>query len=129
MSQDRVRLKITPKNAKPNKVGCLHEWTVSVDVINLSAFPVTIEEVGFELETKEHMIQQPMESLNRGLLPIRLDSREALMILYPAKFLDDPRFAEVRTAYARCQCGTTRHGSSKALKQLVENAREKRQSE
>lgn len=126
LSKDAVRLKILPAHALPVGHGGAGEWTVSIEVINLSAFPVTVAEVGLELVTKEHLINTPTTTTNHGALPVRLEPREALTVLCYPDLKANPRLAEVHAAYARCQCGTVRYGNSPALKQLVREAGEKR---
>jgi hypothetical protein len=127
LSKDAVRLKILPAHALPVGHGGAGEWTLSIGVINLSAFSVTVDEVGLELVTKERLINTPTTTTNHGPLPVRLEPREALTVLcFPALKID-PRLAAVRAAYARCQCGTVCYGNSPALRQLVQRAREQKQ--
>jgi hypothetical protein len=122
MSKDRVRLKVTPAHALPVGRGRSGDWTLSIDVVNLSAFPVTVDEVGLELVTKQHLVNTPTTTANGGALPVRLEPREALTVLCYPELKLHPRLREVRAAYVRCQCGTVRYGTSPALKQLVREA-------
>ena len=126
LSKDAVRLKIVPAHALPVGHGGAGEWTLSIEVINLSAFAVTVDEVGLELVTKERLINTPTTTTNHGPLPVRLEPREALTVLCFPELKTDPRLGEVCVAYARCQCGTVRYGNSPALKQVVREAEEKR---
>ena len=127
LSKDAVRLRILPAHALPVGRGGPGKWTLSIEVVNLSAFAVTVDEVGLELVKKEHLINTPTTTTNHGALPVRLEPREALTVLCYPDLEANPRLAEVHAAYARCQCGTIRHGNSPALKQLVREAGEKRQ--
>lgn len=126
LSKDAVRLKILPAHALPVGRGGAGEWTLLIGVINLSAFAVTVDEVGLELVTKEHLINTPTTTTNHGPLPVRLEPREALTVLCFPGLKTHQRLAEVRAAYARCQCGTVRYGNSPALRQLVRAAGEER---
>lgn len=127
LSKDAVRLKILPAHALPVGHGGAGEWTLSIEVVNLSAFAVTVDEVGLELVTKEHLINTPTTTTNHGALPVRLEAREALTVLCYPDLKVNPRLAEVRAAYARCQCGTVRYGNSPALRQLVTRAKKRRE--
>jgi hypothetical protein len=119
LSQRRVRLSVIPKLTvlKPN--GALLSNSVdlnpdafpSIEVTNLSDFPVTIAEVGFSLigqEARAAMIPDPT-----SLLPKRLESRES-MTIRATKILGFPQHAE--RAYATTACKHTCYGDSPALK-------------
>ena len=126
LSKDAVRLKVLPAHALPVGHGGAGEWTLSIEVINLSAFPVTIGEVGLRLwGTKDRLTAlRPIVS-DGGPWPRRLESREAVTLIYDSEIRVHERLHEVRSAYAKTQCGTTRYGHSGALKQLVREAQER----
>lgn len=123
LRRDLVRLIVRPNYAIPCGPGGPGRDTLSIEVVNLSTFPVTIAEVGLELHDGKHMIDPQMRSTQRGRLPIRLDTRESLTVLWDADFLDDPAFKRVKKAYARCECGTKRYGRSPALAGFVSKSR------
>lgn len=125
LSKDKVRLLVRPAHAL--LVGGLNtgEWTISIEVINLSGFPLTVHDVGLEFRDGERLIAPDARTTQRGSFPVRLDSRESLTVLLPAESRHHERLGEVRRAFARCQCGTVRYGTSKALKQMISEASKK----
>jgi hypothetical protein len=118
LSQRRVRLKVVPKLAKAIGGGffsssrdALQDGLASVEVTNLSNFPVTISEVGFSLcgeVARAAIIPDPTT-----LLPKRLEPRESLDVR-ATKSAGFPKKAN--RGYATTQCGHTRYGDSPVLK-------------
>lgn len=127
LSKDDLRLKIVPANCLLFRMGVKNEWTLSIDVINLSSFPVTVEEVGLRLRSGDKLVIPATPTTNGKGLPQRLEPREALTIMFDSSISANPKLADVRKAYARCQCGSLRYGSGPALKQLINNAKSKSQ--
>lgn len=129
LSKDAVRLKVTPASAHTLwRDGSVSPEKLSIEVVNLSTFPVTVKEVGLECITKEGRNGRLVDlssTTNRGPLPVRLEPREALTVLWKGNPKAEPRLAEVRAAYACCQCGTVRYGSSPRLKQLIREAKKR----
>jgi len=119
MQRDKIRLKVTPHHAIP--VGSLENAPVNfgIEVINLSEFPVVIEDVGFQLADKCHGTLSPVPGLQpKGKLPLRVEPRTAYSKLFHLD-KDTIDWANVRCAYAQTQCGTTVTGTSPALKQII----------
>jgi hypothetical protein len=115
--QRRVRLKVVPKLSATRSGGffsserdVLPDGFACIEVTNLSAFPVTISEVGFSLIGEVGRAVIIPEPLN--LLPKRLESRESIDIR-ATRSAGFPRKA--RRGYATTQCGTTRSGDSIVL--------------
>jgi hypothetical protein len=92
----------------PNKLG--------IEVINLSAFAVTVLEVGFLLSgTTKRASETLPEVIDGKAWPRRLEAREAV-----STFLGQPndrRFA-VRAAYARLASGEIITGKGRVIRQL-----------
>ncbi len=115
--QRRVRLKVVPKLSATRGGGffssdrdVLPDGFACVEVRNLSAFPVTISEVGFSLDGevgRAVIIPTPL-----NFLPKRLESRQSIDVR-ATKIAGFPKNA--RRAYATTQCGTTRDGDSVVL--------------
>jgi hypothetical protein len=119
LSQRRVRLKVIPKSTTIRGSGFLSsnrdvmsdEWFACVEVINLSAFPVTIAEVGFSLEGEDGrsvIIPEPPT-----FLPKRLEPRESIDVR-ATRSAGFPKKA--RRAYAATQCDRICYGDSPVLK-------------
>lgn len=118
----RVKLRVTPKLATfyPSE-----EKTLCIEVVNLSAFPVTIGEIGFlsRWPTFRRPILRPI-TLNGGDFPRRLDSRSAFTA-HTTDLMNDPEtLSEIRCAFAKTDCGVLRKGNSGALKSIVRTARD-----
>ena len=117
--QRRVRLKVVPKLSARRGVGgllssdrdVLPDGFACIEVTNLSAFPVTIAEVGFSLvgEVGRGVIIPDPPSL----LPKRLEPRESIDIRV-TKYSGFPKRAH--RGYATTQCKHTRYGDSIVLK-------------
>jgi hypothetical protein len=106
MSQRWVRLVVRPASDVGMKMD-------RIEIVNLSSFPVTINEVGFCLTggavPRRFKISQPIMS-DGGNWPRRLQSREMATVGF------DPRDAihareKVCSVYARTSCGKTVQGS------------------
>lgn len=121
LNQRRVRLRVNPVHViTPNGM------MFGIEVVNLSTFAVTIEEVGFTIgrtiKTGRRMaIPQPIV-IDGQPWPRRLETHAAVTAYL------DPRQIErgeiVRRAYARTACGEARYGTSGALKQLRQAMRD-----
>jgi hypothetical protein len=113
MSQRRVRVRVTPAYVTTPEKSPLG---FSIEVINLSTFPITVAEVGFAVGRKSRAPVQRPQFLDGKSLPRRLEPREAISaMLGPADF---PMGIKVGDAYARTACGRTIYGSSPAGRQF-----------
>lgn len=76
-NRDRLKLRVTQSNAFDPRSG---KWMATgVSVINLSAFPVTIEEVGFHpTGNQDRFALFGGRTLSGEGLPARIESREAI---------------------------------------------------
>lgn len=113
VNRQHVKLQVTPVLgvAVPQGHPC-----VCVDVVNLSAFPVTITEIGFHRRDGKRysILDQP---LTNGMpLPQRLEPRESITAYFPPAI--DLRV--VTTAFARTSCGMVQDGDSANWKELRE---------
>lgn len=118
-SARRVRLRVATMRFKPISGG---EQQIGIDVVNLSAFEVTISGVGFELSsgaTIPFLNQWP----SNFKLPYRLDPRRKCTFPFPTGVEHSRPFADVIHAYARCEDDEVGIGDTELLRQLVRNAR------
>jgi len=119
MRRDKVRLKVVPKHVIPVGIIERAQLNFGLEVINMSEFPVVIEDVGFLLVDGRHGTLATVPGMeSNGKLPLRLEPRSSYSKLFyvDQKAID---WSEVRSAYARTQCGTEITGTSGALTQLV----------
>ena len=113
MNQRRVRVRVTPHFAMALDGQPLG---VTIEVINLSAFPVTMAEVGFSCGSGRVPIMLP-QVIGGGGLPVRMQPREALSVwLNPAEFTAPE--GKLGGAYVRTACGRVIYGNSPAGRQF-----------
>jgi hypothetical protein len=111
----RVRIRVIPKWA------LTADWTgLSIDVVNLSNFPVTITEVGFTLERGLSRLPRrvpiPSSAVMQGpTLPVLLQPREALDIVFSCEWVGS---LQIHEAYALTASGEIARGRSGALRQF-----------
>ena len=119
LDKSRLKLKVRPAHAIP--VGSADSnLTFCIEVTNLSAFAVTVREVGVLYKgTKERgCITQPV-LIDGGPWPRRLEPRSSVTVYgqQPGSSLE----RRIKTAYAKTECGVTKTGSSPALRQISRN--------
>ncbi len=112
----RTRLRVTPAwNFAEGFSG------MSIEVCNLSSFPVTIVELGFTLGKPRgplpHRMRIPEERIISGRQgPFRVGSRETASIIF---YVDNLEQYEITKAYARTSDGQIAFGTSGALRQFI----------
>lgn len=111
----RLRVLVKPEDIE---IRGDNERSFVIDVVNMSAFHVTVAEIGFMVGPKGHRFPIRAASSRQGeQLPQRLDPRESVGIhVYPYRIL--PLGADLRKAYARLASGEIVTGSSAALDEL-----------
>lgn len=88
--------------------------TISVEVINLSNFAVTINEVGLERQDKKRYVSiRPMS--NGKSLPQRLEARESITASFPLQGIDA---SVLGRAFAKTSCGEMAWGDSPSLNRI-----------
>jgi hypothetical protein len=118
-SRQRVRLRVRPTYATMLPTG---QSMFSIEVINLSAFPVTVFEVGFTIGRKG-VDSGPRLAVPRPLIvdgqpwPRRLESRDSVSVYFDHKEVLGGG-APIGKAYARTSCGEACYGTGPALKDL-----------
>lgn len=116
ISAKRLRVKIRPESVQ---IAGDHERSILIDVVNLSAFHVTVAEIGFLIgpQGRRYPIRTGQHRQG-GELPTRLDPRESVAVhVYPYRSLVIG--ADIRKAYAKLASGEIITGSSPALKELA----------
>jgi hypothetical protein len=110
----RVKLKVLPKHAIPVG-GADPSLRFCVAVTNLSAFPLTVNEVGVMFRgTDERGVFVHPVLLDGGPWPRRLESRSTVTVYgaRPGPIRGHP----IVCAYAETDCGNRKCGTSAALK-------------
>ena len=124
MNQRRVRMRVRPlfvSHMDGQPFGC------SIEVINTSTFPLTVEEVGFISGRGRLVVTSPIFMDGKGL-PRRLEPRESMSAMFgPREFGVPDR--TLGDAYARTACGCLFRGNSPAGRQFSQMMTEIAQSQ
>ncbi|MEZ2346875.1 hypothetical protein [Terriglobus sp. RCC_193] len=132
INQRRVKLRVVPKTAyfaRDRNAYLVHRDGMDsgemgcIEVINLSSFPVPIQEIGFTINGK--IGKNPRQAV---LQPITIDHQPFARILQPHQsvtgYFDCARLsADIGRAYARTDSDEVAYGSSPALRYLRQRAR------
>ena len=145
MSRTRVRLRVVPKLAwmidsqnfltadRPAR-GMEHSVRnrppdrVCIEIINLSAFPVTVSDVGFGRVSEPRGILFRPELSPGKTWPVRLESRECFTAYGAAGMTPHECTLKDAVAYATTDCGTTTYGSSPIFKDFVRSLKARKDS-
>ncbi len=120
LDRSRVKLRVRPMQAIP--VGAADpRFTFCIEVTNLSAFAVTVHDVGvFYKGTQNRGAYGNPVLLDGKPWPRRLEPRSSVTVYGqpPTRKSGHP----IKCAYARTECGVTQTGTSPALKALNHDA-------
>lgn len=111
LDRQRVKLSVIPAQSFLLPAG---DPAVTIDVVNMSAFPVVLSEIGFQIPGDKKAIT-PGPLLNGKPLPCRLEPRESVTAYFYLSGLDTRILCQ---AFARTSCGEVVYGDSPALAQL-----------
>lgn len=121
INKDRVRLKVCPVFGYTFGAPHLKEQYIGVEIINLSMFPVSINQAGFMLEntTQRAVILRPLTTQGAIYLPYKLPSREKITLYADYdSIMEDPIL--IKYAYCETECAILAKGKSKAIEQINE---------
>jgi hypothetical protein len=119
LNQRRVKLKVVPKIAYPvSHAGDIGPEMGCIEVTNLSAFPVTVRDIGFTIDGDPRKktraaILEPLVQ-DGGPWPRRLEARASVSLYFDWSHLK----RDIRKAYALTDCGEVAYGNSPALKSM-----------
>lgn len=117
VDKSRVKLRVRPSHAIPFG-GADERLKFAVEVTNLSAFPITISDVGVFFEgTNQRVLLADGVFSDNMRLPHRLESRSSFSVYSQIPYLKTRH--RLKSAYATTQCGVTRTGTSPALRQIA----------
>lgn len=112
----KVKLKITPTHVIPINMPMLNDINFGIEVLNLTNFQVTINEIGFLLKDGRKALVSA-SNFSTKAIPARLSLRESTTCYF--NIIDSGiNLSSIKTAYARTSCGVVATGTSDALKQL-----------
>lgn len=119
LDKTRVKLRVRPKHAIPFG-GMDERLTFCIEVTNLSAFAVTIEEARVSLKGSDNRLAYTNPVLiDDGGWPRRLEPRTAVTIYGHAPSKNGH---SLKCAYATTACGVTREGTSPAFRKLAKRS-------
>ena len=118
-SLDRLRARVIPTYS----IDAAGRPYISIEVVNLSNFAVTITSVGFTvLGSKTHIQLLAPLFIGANNLPVRLESRTSFTALAAFSAFENGQMAMINRAYAKTACGNQIEGDSRALRQIVDAA-------
>lgn len=116
---DRVRVRVRVAHA----IGLHGDRAITVDVVNLSSFPVTVTHIGFHLSGTDRHVQMLTPILTQGeRLPVRLEPRAALTAVQPLATFENEQLALLRNAYVKTACGLELKSPRGILRQMNDAA-------
>lgn len=123
LNQQRVKLRVVPKWAMFVQNGDFSAEMGCIEVINLSAFPVTLSEIGFTIHgntaRKGNRAAIPMPlTTDRQPFARRLESRQALAGYFELRGLPNG----IEKAYVKTDCDEVFYGLSGAMENIRRNA-------
>lgn len=128
LDQKRVKLRVTPMLSREHISGKMVSAPTkegyggfvfsqaSIEVVNLSVFPVTIEQVGFTIKgtTRKQTILSPNTHDSKPF-PRRLEQHEAATVYFDLKDIRETPYK----AYATTTSGVTAYGTSPVMKEII----------
>lgn len=117
LDKSRPKLRVRPAHAIP--VGAAPSaLTFCIEVTNLSAFPLTVCDVGvlYRGTPDRGAVITPVLA-DGGPWPRRLESRASVTVYFQRPESHPSR--RIKYAYARTQCGVIKTGTSPALRQVA----------
>ena len=133
LDRNKVKLKVIPMTG--SRQGNLLTTSINagegktfivIEVHNLSAFPVTISEVGFLYHgTRRRGAMLGYEVVEGKRLPRRLDLHSSFSVFNYVEAIVESGVAlgKIKCAYVKTDCDILRRGNSPALKTLVRETR------
>lgn len=123
LDQRRVRLRVVPKLAHPFVGGDFGPTMGCIEVVNLSAFPISITEIGFTIDgdPRKHRRLANLEPVTSDRQPLArtLEPRHGV-----TGYFDLDRITpDIQKAYVRTECDEVAYGVSPALKQIRKASR------
>jgi len=115
---DRTKIKVVPiwlVGSEDERAG------MSIEITNLSVFPVTISQIGFTDKRGRH--DMPVSEgfiVGRGRLPERMEPRTFIAALASLATCESDGFLKIDRAYADTACGRRFTGTSSHLRKQIE---------
>lgn len=119
LSNDRVRVRVTPSYS----VHMDAQFTefMSIEVVNLSTFAVTVNNFGFMTGNGQQLVPQAFRLSTADFLPKRLGSRESFSIFLAPGETSQDLYAQATRAFVTLACGTKPQSSKRDLAKAMHN--------
>jgi hypothetical protein len=117
LARDRVRLKVTPVRIYEET----DAFKIGIEIVNLSYFPITVEQVGFHLAGTDLRIQLTNHDMQRSPVGMRMEPRTRHLCLVMPHVTDHEKFNLTEAAYVKTSCGEEFTGNSKALRNFIKS--------
>ena len=118
-NNDRVRVRVRPTTVYFPHAG---QWALGVEVVNLSAFAITVDSVGFTMRGTDRHLQLMRPMLSSGdSLPKRLEPRTAFTAFAAFGTEEEEDFAFADQAYVGTACGERVTGGRRQLANVMHN--------
>jgi hypothetical protein len=103
----------------PDKIN--NRDTLALEVVNLSKFSVTVDEVGLTLKNIKNRLAVPRPILTDSKeWPRKLEARESITVHFAiTELLKSDSLSKVTHAYVHTKCGSEQWGTTRALKQFI----------
>ena len=120
VDREKVRLRVVPQGYFSSS----GESGICVDVVNLSAFPVTVSQVAFDLRGGNQIfIILPTTAYGGKNAPQRLEPRASFTTHFSAGKERCGAFADVTHVFAKTACGAKFTGTTLFLESCIKAAR------
>lgn len=119
LNADRVRMRVrTYVSLLPGE----KEESLGIEVVNLSSFAVTVEEIGWIRPRMDRLVVALPRIATGERLLVPLEPRASFTGYAPPGAHKHPDFAYINYAFASTACGVTRRGSSELLTEVAQLA-------
>jgi hypothetical protein len=117
LGRDRPKLRVVPLWGMFTIGPDLSSTRLAIEVVNLSAFPLTVQDVGFlrgKFKGKRIALIVPI-ILDGKPWPRRLEPHDSVTVWCPEGIENSAEMQEARRAYAKTTSGVVRYGTSPAF--------------
>lgn len=135
--QRKVRMRVTPLFVRVTRLGPPGRYgsrpkipflSPGIEIVNLSSFPISVAEVGYELKSGLNFKLTRLDTRGRYVqafwipdkLPQRLDARSSLRIALSDDDEEHLKGKEIRRCYVITECHTKVYGRNRHLRDTAE---------
>ena len=121
---DKVSLQVSSYNVLPvSRDGSDFPPTISIEVVNLSKFPVRVTNIGIENHDRSTCIFFDALIQPQGQLPCTVNPRESVTLYVDSSSCLEPRLNAAKTVFAATACGLKFRERRSAIMKRIESVR------